>query len=210
MAIARASTSSDSSDTTSFNTTLNGSVMVGFVCYLNGATLTSGTFGGNAITVQSTQNLASDGWKISLFTYVGAFSGSNAVSYTFSGTPSFVRSYFIGYNGALGVEVPAGATNTGTTLSATSVSDNSWMVGGGISASSNSSFAGSTNQNGIVINGANNGIRTVVGDSNAALTPAGSKTQTYANPSAFSCSYVSIFVTPYIPQIAGAIVNTML
>jgi hypothetical protein len=203
MAITRSSTASDGSDSSSSSVTLSGNVLVGWVVYSNGQTLSTATFGGNSATIQNTQNLVSEGYKISMFTYTGGFSGSNSVAYTWTGgTPGFIRSVFAGYAGANAVEAASGNYGTTGTISITSTKDKSWIVGMAISATANSSFAGSTNQNGAIYDG-NSGITQVVaGDSGGVITPAGATSQSYVI-SGYNTAITAIFVNP-APETKGA------
>jgi len=175
MAISRNSTASGTNDSSSFSITIAGSVVVSFITYSNGSTLTASSLGGVSGTILRTENIASEGYKISTVSYISTFSGSNSVSFTWSGgTPANIRSSFLGYNGSKLIDASNSLADTSGTVSTTVNSSGCWVVGasyctvaGGASVPS----TGTNNDGYFATTGTNNGLlRMCIGDSNATVS----------------------------------------
>lgn len=191
--ISRNSTASGTQNSTSYNVTVAGDIITAFVVYDNGKTLSSITFGGQAMTIHTTQNLSSEGYKISACSLAGTTSGSKAVTLSFTGgTPFFQQAYFEGYTGADAVNATGGATDTGGSISITTTADNCWIAAGFITANANSGWSDGTNfvtQLGVA------SARGKIGDSNASLGTAGAKTVA-VNTSGYNVSRVGLALSP--------------
>lgn len=160
------------SDSSSFNITISGSLVVGFVVYDNGKTLTASTLKGVSGTVHQTANLSSEGYKLSIVSYIGSFSGSQPVTYTWTGgTPTNIRSTFQGYT-AGAVNTSNSIVGTGGSLSVTPSKTGCWIVGGWIGpvAATGYPTSGTNNNAGIIGGGTSNGLcRQEAGDSNGTV-----------------------------------------
>jgi hypothetical protein len=191
--ISRNSTANNSSDTSSFSVTIAGDLITGFVVYSNASTLSTVTIGGASCIIQRTENDINNGYKISAFTLVSTISGSKAIVFTWSGgTPSTIRSYFTGYDGAgavHGVTGNAGFSFNGVNTLTTTI-NTVWLVGGAISNSG--SLAGVTNFT--TWYAANNVIRTIVGDSNSGF--AGYKTQSTNGTGGNGQAFITLALSP--------------
>lgn len=175
MAISRNSTATGTNDSSSFNITIAGSHIVAFITYSNSKTLSATTLAGISGTILQTGNLTSEGYKVSAVSYVGAFSGVKAVTFSWTGgTPASVRSGFMGYDGSQAVDVSNVSVDTGGTVSATVTAASCWVVGYAgcpTAAGATAPSTGTNNDAYFIAVGTNNGlIRNTVGDSNGTVS----------------------------------------
>lgn len=174
MAISRNSTATGTNNSSSFNVTIAGSIVISFVTYLNGSTLTAATLNGVSGTVLQTTNIASEGYKVSAVSFIGTFTGSQAVTFTWSGgTPTDSRSAFLGYNGSRFVDVSNQLSDTTGTVSATVVTSGCWVLGyAGCAIGAGASYptSGTNNDGYYAATGTSNGLlRNAIGDSNGTV-----------------------------------------
>jgi hypothetical protein len=130
MAVSRNSTASGTDDSSSFNVTIAGSHVIAFVVYDNSKTLSSTTLASVSGTILQTIDVTGNGYKVSAVSYLSTFSGSQAVTFSWTGgTPTNIRSRFLGYNGSRLLDVSNSLADTSGTVSATVSAPNCWIVG---------------------------------------------------------------------------------
>lgn len=179
-----AGTTSVSSFTYAFNNVAGNIVWVASGVHTNDVE-TGVTYGGQAMTLAVKNNDVLGGGRWAYLWYlVSPPTGSNNVVITASGTMDVLESTAVSYSGAKQTGQPdSTATNTsssGTSLTAslTTVADNSWAI----IVSRNEAVSAPSAGTGVTQRGS---VRTqfFIGDSNGALTPAGSHSMTvnYSN-----------------------------
>ena len=175
MLISRNSTAAGGDNSSSYSITIAGDIIIAFITYDNGQTLNTITLNGVSGTVKQTTNNTSEGYKISAVSFIGTFSGSQAISMTWTGgTPTNIRAVYLGYNGSNFIDSSNQLSDTGGTVSATVITNNCWVVGytGVAIASGPTSPSTGTNNDGYyATTGTSNGLlRNVIGDSNATVS----------------------------------------
>lgn len=200
MAISRNSTATGTNDSSSFNITIAGKHVIAFVMYDNTKTLSSTTLAGVSGTILQTINNTGDGYKTSAVSYVGSFSGSQAVAFSWTGgTPTNIRSVFLGYNGTKLIDVSNSLQDTSGTVSATVTASNCWVVGAtSVSVVAGASYPSTgTNNDGYAIGaGTNNGLlRWCVGDSNGTVST-GSQSVTTSTTGGYSFGKIIVALAP--------------
>ena len=174
MALSRNSTATGTNDSSSFNVTIGGSYVVSFITYDVASTLTASSLGGVSGSILQTQTLTGEGYKVSAVSYIGTFSGSKAVTFTWSGgTPANIRSGFLGYNGTKYIDVSASVVDTGGSVSASVTASDCWVVGasyGPTVAGASVPSTGTNNDGYYATTGTSNGLcRNCIGDSNGTV-----------------------------------------
>lgn len=187
--------------------TVTGSNTIGFAGVQLGGTasdlLTGITFNGSAMTAAGAGKLQVPLDAYIYLRYIIAPTTGNIVA-SFSGTATDAYGYGATYTGAAQTGQPdATGTNTdnggtGVTTSVTTVADNCWLVG--VGATSQNTATASTNatqrQQG------NGGVSGIFVDSNAAQTPAGSKSMAIIRSPA-TATRSGLIVASFSP-VAGA------
>lgn len=206
--IARASSNSAVDVANSFSFTISGDYLVFMFDYdmSSSAKLTGVTVGGTAMSLAIELNDVSDGYWLAIFTLKKTVSGSQTIALTWTGsTSTSTYIYGIGYTGSDANDTTASNLGTSGTLSATTSANNCWLVGFGHTGGSNSTFAGSTRQNGLLANGGNTAHnRIVAGDSNGAVTPAGPTSQVYVTDGSSNVTKVLVAIKPALLATSGA------
>lgn len=161
----------------------NGLLIVGILIIDvgNADQLTGITYNGTAMTQIAKQNVSNLYWLYSYY-LLGPSTGSNTIAISFANTPLYVLSANASYAGvsqsgfpdASASEKSTPATSTTISGTVTTVADNSWVTMVGFAESNTTSSGSGTKR----IADATLG-RLVIGDSNAAQTPAGGVTLTF-------------------------------
>lgn len=151
-------------------------------------TLSSLTYGGNAMTSQAVLNSGS--LHIYVRTYLNPTPGSNNVSFTVSGNDR--KALVVASYHGVDQDNPVNTTNTGTGMNSananlTTTAENAWLLAGGLVGSLVSSFTGVTERPSLSINTMN------FGDSNA---PVAAGANTLAINGTGSAYIASLALTP--------------
>lgn len=200
MAISRNSTATGTNDSSSFNITIAGKHVIAFVMYDNTKTLSSTTLAGVSGTILQTINNTGDGYKTSAVSYVGSFSGSQAVAFSWTGgTPTNIRSIFLGYDGTKLIDVSNSLQDTSGTVSATVTASNCLVVGAtSVTIGAGASYPSTgTNNDGYAAGaGTNNGLlRWCVGDSNGTVST-GSQSVTTSTTGGYGFGKIIVVLAP--------------
>lgn len=156
-----------------------------FAVSSGGSDIVSGvTYGGTSMTRINTEVSGVD--RVYLYGLIAPKTGSNDIVVSLSTSSSFVASGGVSYTGVKQVSQPeANATNSSgpsvssLSLTVTTSSDNAWLAG---IFRNNAVTQSTTNTNCVTRAGYATGGTNIV-DTNAAQTPAGSKTMTQTNSS---------------------------
>ena len=200
MAIARNSTATGTNDSNSFSITIGGSLVIGVIMYDNTSTLSTTTLAGVSGTILQTVNDTDNGYKTSVVSYIGTFSGSQAVAFTWTGgTPTNRRSKFLGYDGTRIIDVSGSLYDTSGTVSATVTNSNCWVVGvTAVTTAAGATYptTGTNNDGYAVAAGTSNGLlRWCIGDSNATVAT-GSQSVTTGTVGGFKFSKIIVALAP--------------
>jgi len=166
----------------------------------DGDTTTGVTFNSVALTlIAKTQNGGADSSWTSLWYLVGPATGAHNVVISRSGTNSFLRGDSASYTGVSSLSsVNASNSGSGTaatlSISATTIYNNSWVVGFFTNRQAPTVNSGITARNGL--NGSG-GVLSGIGDSNGPKTPAGSYTMIANAGGTSNMGGVIAAVTPY-------------
>lgn len=193
-------TRTTSGSSTSFSHTCSGSdrILFVFVNAVNptGNTASSVTYDGVAMT-KIDDEFAQVNVNTSLWYLVAPATGSNTVTVNFATLGSYVDCAASSYTGAAQTSpIDANSKNntTGNSVSTTvtSTTDNCWVVTCGYHGALTSLSAGGTSRE-ITISGSQRGL---IGDSNAAVTPAGGRTMTISGGSSQTSAIIAAAFKP--------------
>lgn len=181
--------SSLNNGTTSYSFTNTAGNFLALVVGTNTSTAPTATYGGTSLTFQLTQQFQGQSNWIHVFTLIAPATGSNTVAITGgSGVASSVATYSgVKQTGQPEVTAQGQASATSTSAALTTVTDKSWMITG-FGGNSQPTYTNATAR-------ASNTYPYLV-DSNSAITPAGSNTQTANWGGSSPSAWISIAIAP--------------
>lgn len=201
---AAASSNTTSASSLTYSHTCTGSNRILFVAVFSGGPgpgsvpCTGVTYAGVAMT-KIDSNAPQANWDLSLWYLINPASGANNVIITLSGTTTSLYGDSISYTGAKQSGVPDSsaknkATSTSVTQSTTTVADNCWVVGVGVTGAS--TIAASTGVTSRLDRDSASGSFNM-GDSNAVKSPAGSYSMTFTGGASDNMGIVMASFAPY-------------